>query len=1398
MSLPFTIPWTYLTPKEKEASEVWFQPANPKLVKELKILTTGTGTATKYFLDVDQNNRADGGEEISDRLRKKLDKDNSKTLEADVVQDGEGQFVQGSGVAYWDFDGDKKLDNSELFVSYGFDDFHLGTDVFVKQAVPVTLQNFVTSAPATYKIRVTAKPSDADPLPPYHATYPLTRGQEITGVVRSGQEVKEVRFTVKADTNLVLDVGQTEYAADVPVDVSVADAALAAAQTGGFPGSYDTGVMFLDLNGNALFDTSEYRVRTVPGTDTIYFDFNNNSVLDGNAELPTKKSNHSFIIPQKTYKPMPDSSGLGGTLGDVEFGGAGLRQIVRTLGGVRFIDLDGDGKLTTDRQGKVLEPVARQSSQLSFDDLSRLVVDIHSVDPTLFSSVKADVDILVAKQTLDAAGKLRVTNRFYELVPTGKIVLQPSDGDRLTLAELRAFIRTIRANNATAKDQVKAAVSQLFTYNFRGYANLGLKVKQSVAGSELLPALSFDLAVNLPLFNGGNAKDANNNGFTVELRKVAVDLGSFLERFVGPILDTVNDIITPIKPIITVLNADTKVFGALGMAGAFESDGRPGISLLEIARKFAASPEQVAKIDRAIKFADYVTKLVNTIDFLHQSLGESGVLQFGDFALNNLRAASNDPANVPSRAKNAPRTDGAPATSATAPSTTAAEIEQQAKSTAATGLRNKFNALRQLDGLTLNLFEPSTVLALLSGTPNTNLITYDIPDIDFSLPVRIPFKIWGPLAGLIEGGFSFSTDLSAGYDTAGIEQWAKAGFAPDKSYLVFDGIYFDDWVPGTGGAGLAGAEKNEMTFSSFISAGLGLDIGIASGFVKGGIEGKIGFDLVDVGERSGTSDGKIRGSDIIEKLSTNPADLFSLNGVISAFLGAEVNVNLVFFKKKVYDKRLATIELAKFKLDVSGISGSALSGKVQKGPIAGGTVWFDANNNHLLDDGEPSSLTDFEGNYYLVIPDAMDTSTGVIRIHGGLDASTGLPATGDIAIPIGGHGNATAFTALEEAFGQLQIDTSAADFNSDQVVGEADRDVFLALFQADATNPALDLNRDGSVNEGDLVEFDRLLIIAQHGGTMTVAQSEALIKDSFGIDPSIDLSTFAHFDEARAGNPLAGPVLVGENELDEIVTQVEAVLAGAAGVAMDDPRYADYFSEAAFVAIAGQLAHGGLDLSDRAELLSIVFDAAALADQWIADSGSDVRINFALLNASIADIVEVMHATMVNDEALVARATDVVDLARLIVQAKVLAEGKVTQDLYGLASGTLTGAEVVAADAITGPEALTAIEHVPLPPLVSAIHDVFLFEDEPLPPIPFRAVRQSPGTGTVSFTITTDAPDLLPANSFTVTEGSNPGDFLLEIHPLAFHQGIAHVTLHATDSAGSVDRRALHGYRDVC
>ena len=124
----------------------------------------------------------------------------------------------------------------------------------------------------------------------------------------------------------------------------------------------------------------------------------------------------------------------------------------------------------------------------------------------------------------------------------------------------------------------------------------------------------------------------------------------------------------------------------------------------------------------------------------------------------------------------------------------------------------------------------------------------------------------------------------------------------------------------------------------------------------------------------------------------------------------------------------------------------------------------------------------------------------------------------------------------------------------------------------------------------------------------------------------MDLSTFAHFDEALKGNPLAGPVLLGENSLNSVVTQVEAVLAGAAGVARDDHRYTGIFSEAAFVAIARALRRGNLDLADSTALADLLAESVDLANAALAASGSTVRVNADRLNASAADIAQVHSA----------------------------------------------------------------------------------------------------------------------------------------------------------------------------
>ncbi|MBX7165520.1 MAG: hypothetical protein K1X74_04140 [Pirellulales bacterium] len=1271
---PFNVPWTSLTTKEKDASEVYFTPADATNFAELKILSKGTGASLEYFLDVNQNGVADAGEQISNTLRKKLDKNESLVIEGDIRQDGEGKYVQGTSLAYYDANRSGKLESGEAFVSYGFDSFLLSVDVFATDA---------------------------------------------------------------------------------------------------------NGRKFLDFNNDATFNSSqittarEFRLLTDGGNR--YLDVDGDGVRDA-GEPQAGKSKEFVSLGQAAV--VSSSDGLFQT---ITFDG-NLYNVL-TVDGKRFVDLDRNGILTLDVKGRELEPVAVQSTRLAFTDRARLVLAIDNADPTAFSGVVAEVQKLRAGQTLNPAEQQRVVNEYQKLVAAGKIVEQLNDGDRLTLDELRVFNEANKSprsasfsRSSSLADRAQGVAAELFTYSFQGDINLGLQTKTSINGNTALPAVQFDLAVNLPLFNYGNAQDTSDTGFSVNFNSVAVDLGSFLGNYLAPILKATDEVLRPIKPIVQALNADTKLLGYLGLAGQFESDGKPGISLLEIAKKLnTGGAANAERIDKAIKFAEQLTKLTRAIDLLTSSLtSESALLTFGDFSLTDFLAASDDPANAASRTRNAPRTNSLPPATARLPNTTATNVAAQAQRFGS--LRDKYNAVKQLEGLELKLFEPGTVLSLIMGEQNVDLVKYDIPDFNFTFAIDKSFSIWGPLAGKLQGSFTVGTDLSMGFDTFGIEEWAKADYAPDKAYLVFDGLYFDDWTKG-------GAEKNELSINATVAAGLGIDVGIASGFVKGGVQGKVGFDIVDEGERAGLADGKVRGSYLAKTLATSPLDLFELNGTVDAFLGAEVNVNLLFYKARVYEARLATFQLAKFKLNASGFSGSDLRGRVVTGPIAGATVWFDANNNLQLDDDEPWALTDFEGNYDLFLPDGLDLNTGEIRVQGGVDASTGIAETDDQSIPHGGRGNATAFTSLEEAIDLLPVDTTRADLDGDQLVDANDRTRYLELLGTSPYDPALDLDQDGVIDARDAAQLDLWIAAAAEGGTLSPEESATLVKQAFGIDSSIDLSSFDHFHEARAGNPLAGPVFVGENNLNTTVIEIEAVLAGLAGVPLEDHALANYFSEATFAAIGKQVLRGQLDLGDAAQIRTIVLDAAALADEF--SRNYNLQLHLDRLAEIIDDVSQVIAAADQNQRALAALAHDSAEMARFVTEAKVLENGKIAHDLYEVALGLRPSSEVLAEDGRTDQEMLDAIRAIPLPPLVSSIHDQFLYEDASLTDLALSIERQMTGPGGITLDVFADNDALLPAGAIVVRPGASDGQFLIDFHPAAHAHGSATVTIQAVDSAGA-------------
>lgn len=1293
---PFTTSWSSLhatatTRDYTDSSELWVSvPAsaitNPSTLPiPFKILSQVTGPATKpvttYYFDANKDGRPQATEVISAKLRKSLDKNKNGTLDANIQKDGEGVYVQGTGIAFADSNGNGRLDDGEKFVNSGFGDL-----------------TFPDVGEAGYAGLVT-------PYLVQHATQPNGNVVDFIDLNGGGLDAFDPQAPAGEEITVPTKVGSATMFVTVKI-------------------SQDAGGRFLDFNGNGVRNTTSDLTKP----EELYID-----TKDAGADQTLAERFH--IAPDQTTFTFFDADGNGQV---------GIKDIAVLIShGKQYLDLDHSGTLTVSDDDTILEPFAVQNNTFDLNALKN-----------------------------GNGGS------------NGTIIQLLNDNGRLTLTELLNFTRQVRSQNVQHSDQLKAEQS-LFNYTFEGAANLGLHAVTSVDGNEAFPSFTFDVAANFPLFNYNNESEAAETGFTIQFNNVEMDLGSFMTQFVEPILNTVDEVLTPIKPIVQVLNSDTKVMDALGLGSVFESDGRPGVSLLEIARKFAAGNDPlIAKIDAAIKFANTIQTIVDLVDTLKSTLadGENGKIDFGSFTVPNLRAASDDIANSASHARRtSPANPDVPRTTAVSQSNGSQPLTRDSGQAAQTAMvdqtakkSNLFKKLTQLDGFKFNLFNPDTVMSLLMGEPAVDIVTYDVPDFQFDSSITQKFSIWGPLAGLIQGGFSVSTDISVGFDTAGIDKWKEDGFDPAKSYEVFDGFYVNDWSP-------SGVDKNELQVNAFIAVGAGLNLGIVSGFVRGGLRGDIGLDLIDSGERSGESDGKIRGSDIISAFSHNPLDLFELNGKIEAFLGAIVEVDFFFFSEIVYEKDFATFKLAEFKLDSSGFSGSSDFGKAQGGTISGGFVWLDANNNDEYDSGEPSTLTNSDGTYQLIIPDGYDVGSGIVRIRGGVDVTTGVAQTTTLSKHLG-ESVATPFTTLAEQVAATPINTSVIDFVPDNTIDSADADKFYELYASKSL--IVDLNKDNVVDERDISLFELDYEIAEHGGIPTLKEAEQLILIANGIDPDLDLSNFAHLDATLANNPNAGAELIQVDSYESLIIGVKAFLTGVAGVANDDPTTEVIFTNAIDRAIAQQIVTGSVDLTNPATVAAIIRDAVTFANQAFASAGMSIVIDSRVVETKINAVTTVLVDDTLEMQMLVQQATTPLELAALVTKVKLSDETSRADDLSRFAQGQITEQQLLSADAVLDAAELDRIRNLKLPPMIGNIGDQHISENSSVTNAHFVAFDLDSPTSALKVSVSSDNPDLIPAANVSVVPQSAFADWVLNITPLTNASGTAQITLTFTDESG--------------
>ena len=437
-----------------------------------------------------------------------------------------------------------------------------------------------------------------------------------------------------------------------------------------------------------------------------------------------------------------------------------------------------------------------------------------------------------------------------------------------------------------------ADFGDVLAFRLGAAADLNFHVETSIAGTgATLPRLFADLHLDWNFSVGatengtpdGNASSdvgaltpGPDSVLDVYLDGITLDAGTFITKFLKPILGDVQRFTKPLQPLIDKLQAPIPVLSDLA--------GEP-ITLLDLAQQLAPDTYQVDLIVAAVKIIDFI----NTFDLSGNGnfqipLGDrfdlaGAALQKGDLAEGDARKAF---ANVS-------QLDGLDANNLlddisdrTAPA--GSPPEKTVGSMTEIGVKFPF------------IEQPSKLIGILFKQ-DVDLITFEAQlSVGFSYSQKFG-PIWSvpPVFLEIGGSLSAYVKFGIGYDTQGLRELLFENASPDA---LLHGLFLIDY-PG-----------NEAQLRGELFANAQVSVLVFSAGAGGSVYLTIGIDLNDP-----NNDGKLKWQEAADILRTtgSPLCLFELNGQfgVRIFVFAEIDL---FFWSQRWEKTLADIVLFEFKV----------------------------------------------------------------------------------------------------------------------------------------------------------------------------------------------------------------------------------------------------------------------------------------------------------------------------------------------------------------------------------------------------------------------------------------------------------------------------------------------------
>ena len=493
------------------------------------------------------------------------------------------------------------------------------------------------------------------------------------------------------------------------------------------------------------------------------------------------------------------------------------------------------------------------------------------------------------------------TEEFSKIYLQGTIDIEEPSGDgRLTVAEaLSAPISEIVQPTLTGGATLRAEATVDFS-------------TLDASLSNVLPSVSTNILVDFQM------SAAPNTGFTVAAPQVifadiALDLGSFISEYAGPILEEVGDVIGPLDWLLGPDGFLNKRIPLISDLAGTTITGKDLILQFDPVR----GPTVVAVLE-AIETLYFLISLVT--DAAQEAQGGSIEIEFGDLVLSDQGI---DPPSIVDERINLSLPDLRSLKSlknVSVPKGSTAQLPPAAGSKT----RRFTKGVTDPGGINFAIFQPENIFKLLLGQPDVTLLTYQLPKMEFQFYYRQSFPIFGPIVGTFAGGVGGGVDLGFGYDTRGLSQFLVS----ENPLHLVNGFFISDVDFSTG------YDRPEAFLNAEIAVGAGLDLGIASAGVEGGIQANIFFNLADL-----DGDTKVRLDELLANIAANgnnPFAIFDTRGLIEFFLRAYYKINLLFTSiTKSYEFTRLTL----FEFDVAYKRPSVL------GSVTGDTLTLNVGPN---------------------------------------------------------------------------------------------------------------------------------------------------------------------------------------------------------------------------------------------------------------------------------------------------------------------------------------------------------------------------------------------------------------------------------------------------------------------